>query len=347
MVQGAIRKEDLKKLIVAVGKDGSFYGPVRGGDGVVLSELGPDDEMALTYSNFKLPPKRQFFPQSEVIYTYEGGGRTEVPLPEETSDRVRVIFGVRPCDARSLLYLDKVFLDGTFSDPYYRRRRDLSIIISLACSDPLETCFCTSVGGNPTGKEGADILASDVGDALLFEAVTPKGKAFMKAHSDLFEQPKAKEMMVRDEQVSSAEKKIPALDISDITERLRENFDAPIWDEIAQRCLGCGVCTFLCPTCHCFGLYDEAHSGWGELRGRRVRVQDACMFPSFTLEASGHNPRPSNGERMRQRIMHKFRYTVENFRDIFCVGCGRCITHCPVNIDIRETIAEIFIQDKR
>ena len=336
MVLGAIKKEDLKKLIAAVKEDGSFYGPVMGDEGLSLCELDPDDEVVLDYFNSKLPTKRQFFPWSEVIYTYEGGG--DVPLSEEKSDRVRVLFGVRPCDALSLLYMDKVFLDGEFSDPYYRNRRDHSLIISLACTDPLDTCFCTSVGGSPVGKEGADVLAFDVGESLLFEAVTSKGEAFIKAHSDLFEEPGAKEMMVRDEQALSAEKKVPAVHVAGITEKLRESFDSPIWDEIAQRCLGCGICTYLCPTCHCFGLYDEAHGGEADLRGCRVRVQDACMFPSFTLEASGHNPRTSYGERMRQRIMHKFRYTVENFEDIFCVGCGRCISDCPVNIDIRETL---------
>jgi ferredoxin len=342
MVQGIIKKEDLKELIAAVRKDGSFYGPVMGSEGVSLSELGPDDEVALDYANFKLPAKRQFFPWSEVIYTYEGEDIADGSPPEEASEGIRVIFGVRPCDAHSLLCLDKVFLDGEFSDPYYRRRREHSLIISLACSDPLDTCFCTSVGGSPTGKEGADVLVFDVGDVLLFETVTPKGEAFMKAYSDLFEEPGAEETMARDAQALSAEKKVPAADVSGITERLQGNFDSPIWDEIAQRCLGCGICTYLCPTCHCFGLYDEAHSEEAGLRGRRIRVQNACMFPSFTLEASGHNPRSSYGERMRQRIMHKFRYTVENFGDIFCVGCGRCISDCPVNIDLRETIAEVL-----
>jgi ferredoxin len=342
MVQGVIGKENLKKLIAAVEKDGSFYGPIMGSEGVSLSELDPDDEVVLDYLNFTLPPKRQFFPQNEVIYTYEGGDITDALLSGETSEGIRVIFGVRPCDVLSLLYLDKVFLDEKFIDPYYRTRRDNSIIISLACSDPLETCFCTSVGGSPVGNEGADILAFDVGDALLFEAATPKGEDFMKAHSGLFEEPEAEHTRTRDEQASSAEKKVPVMDVSDITERLQANFDSPIWDEIAGRCLSCGVCTYVCPTCHCFGLYDEAQGGEIELKGCRIRVQDGCMFPSFTLEASGHNPRTSNGERMRQRMMHKFRYTVENFGDIFCVGCGRCIGHCPVNIDIRETLAEVL-----
>ena len=339
MGQGAIKKSDLKKLIAAVTKDGKFYGPVSGSDGVSLAELGPDDEVAFDYFNFTLPPKHIFFPQSEVICTCKDGDMTQVPLPEEKV----VIFGVRPCDALALLYLDKVFVDEKFSDPYYRTRRDNAVIISLACSDPLETCFCTSVGGGPAGREGADVLAADMGDSLLFESVTAKGEAFMKAHARLFEKAKSREMKARDEQASEAQKKVPAVDVSGITEKLQAMFDSPIWDEITERCLGCGVCTYLCPTCHCFGLTDEdlGRQGTpGRISGR-IRTQDSCMFPSFTLEASGHNPRTLRGERMRQRIMHKFRYTVENFGDVFCVGCGRCISNCPVNMDVRETLAEV------
>lgn len=334
MVQGAIKKEDMKKLIAAVRKDGRFYGPIKGREGVSLSELGPEDGLLLDYSNFKLPPKRQFFPWSEVIYTYGAENITEVPVSEEKV----VLFGLRPCDVISLFYLDKIFLDEKFIDTYYRSRRNNSVIISLACTEPLETCFCTSIGGSPTGKKGADILAFNLIDSFLFEACSKNGQTFMDVYSAIFQKPAPSDIKARDKQVSGMEKKVQAVNVSGITEKLQESFDSTIWDEIAQRCLGCAVCTYLCPTCHCFGLYDEKTG----LKGRRIRVQDSCMFPSFTLEASGHNPRTSNEERVRQRIMHKFRYTVENFGDIFCIGCGRCINNCPVNMDIRETIAEVM-----
>ncbi len=331
MAQGVIKKSDLKELIAAVGADGSFLGPVPTSDGVALAELGPGDEVALDYANFTLPIKRQMFPYCEVIST-GGDGEAGAPLP----DRKAVIFGVRPCDAQSLDFLDKVFCDEEFVDPYYRSRRDNYLIISLACSEPAETCFCTSVSGGPAGAKGADILAFDVGDSLLLESVTNRGEAFMKTHAGLFSKPTAKQIDGRKSQAASAEKKVPPVAVDGVTDKLPGNYDSPIWQEITQRCLGCGVCTYLCPTCHCFGLYDQkVDSADG-----RVRAQDSCMFASFTLEASGHNPRASRPERMRQRIMHKFRYTVEKFGDVFCVGCGRCVTGCPVNVDIRETLTE-------
>ncbi|MFH1556919.1 MAG: hypothetical protein ABII76_19030, partial [Pseudomonadota bacterium] len=196
MEQGAINREDLKKLIAAVAAEGAFYGPAAGSSGVALSELGADDELVFDYANFMLPPKRCFFPQSEVISTSDGESVSEAPLRAEKS----VIFGVRPCDALSFLHLEKVFLDEQYSDPYYRARRDNAIIISLACNEPLDTCFCTSVGGDPAGSDGADIVAFDVGNALVFETVTSKGEGFMKAHAALFRPPTAEETKTRREQ---------------------------------------------------------------------------------------------------------------------------------------------------
>jgi len=279
-----------------------------------------------------LPAKREFFPQCEVVCTYEADVMKEAVL----SDEKVVLFGVRPCDAMAVSYLDKVFLDEKFVDPCYQSRRDNSVMISLACKEPGQTCFCTSVGAGPGGKDGADILAFDLGDSLLLETATEKGEAFMTAHSGLFKEPTAEQLEAGKAQVSGAESKLAAIDVAGIADKLRAAFDSEVWDKVAERCIGCGVCTYSCPTCHCFGLCEDSAGS----TGKRVRVQDACMFSAFTLEASGHNPRGSCWERMRQRVMHKFCYTVENFGDIFCVGCGRCIDHCPVNMDIRETLAE-------
>ncbi|KKL62819.1 hypothetical protein LCGC14_2181390 [marine sediment metagenome] len=122
-----------------------------------------------------------------------------------------------------------------------------------------------------------------------------------------------------------------------IEEKLDKIFDSSLWDRVHQRCLGCGIRTYLCSTCHCFALLDEKNNSGVQ----RVRSWDSCMFPEFTVEASGHNPRISNRERMRQRVMHKFNYFVKRFGQTACVGCGRCIQNCPVNIDIREIIEEI------
>jgi ferredoxin len=333
-----IRKADLGKLVEAVGKTARFFAPVRRSEGVVLDEVGTDSEIEFDYVNVKLPLKRHFFPRAELLYTYEGGQLRDVPLPEGKT----VVFGARPCDVLAMLYLDKVFLGEPAADPYYARRRENAVVISLACRAPAPTCFCTSVGGNPAGREGADVLAADLGDALLFESVTEKGQAFLKEHAKLLAKPKEGQTKAAKKAAAEAEKQVAAVEAAGVTDRMKEMSDSPLWEEITQRCLGCGVCTQVCPTCHCFGIYDEP-KGSG---GKRIRVQDACMFPGFTLEASGHNPRARRGQRMRQRVMHKFCYTAENYGEIFCVGCGRCITECPVNMDVRETISTSLSKSK-
>ena len=332
-------KDEIKKFLEQAIKNGfRVFGPVKDKNGLALSEITRSGDITFDYGNFTLPPKRHFFPWSELVFTAVtiDGDVTiqQAPFPGEKI----MIFGVRPCDTRSFSFLDSVFIDDKAPDPYYKSRRDNSVIISLACNEPLPTCFCTSVGGSPVGKDGTDILVVDIGDSLLFDACSEKGTSFLDTCTTLFFGPGNKDLKAAEDQGERVKKKMKTLNISGAPGKLKGKFYDPVWDNIALRCLGCGVCTYSCPTCYCFGLYDEKS---GEVSTRK-RIHDACMYPSFTLEASGHNPRTTQNERMRQRLMHKFSYTVENFGEIFCAGCGRCITGCPVNIDIRESIAEVI-----
>lgn len=174
----------------------------------------------------------------------------------------------------------------------------------------------------------------DLGEDFLLIGVSKKGEELIKDLKEADDKQIEKMAKVK-------EKAMEAINtdpmIGKVKEELDRNFDDPIWDKIHLKCLGCGVCTYLCPTCHCFDIVDEEMKG----KGVRIRIWDSCMFPLFTLHTSGHNPRKSPKERMRNRIMHKFKYFVDNFGDVACVGCGRCIQNCPVNFDIREVIREI------
>ena len=330
---GIVAKRDLGPFLSAAMEDYTVYGPVAQEGGVALAELTSGAEARVDLANTKLSAKGLFFPQCEAVYTYEGDELRDVPPP----DRKVVVFGMRPCDARGLHCLEAVFGSGEAVDPYYCRRRENAVVISLACSEPCQTCFCTSVGGSPAGREGTDIIAFDLGEALLFEACSDKGHAFMQAHSEFLREPSGAEVRARAEQEDAARERVPPLNAEGLKEKLELTFDSPLWSAVAQRCLGCGVCTYFCPTCHCFALFDDDAGSCGT----KTKNWDSCMFPSFTLEASGHNPRTAQGDRMRQRVMHKFSYTVENLGETFCVGCGRCVTSCPVNVDLREIIAEV------
>lgn len=329
MTEKIIKKEDIPKLIAAVTKDVILYGPVREKEDLVLKELSPKSEIILEYQNTKLPLKSLIFPQTEKIGAYDG---ETIQDPDITEKKI-VIFGVRPCDTMALTFLDKVFLDEKSIDPFYQKRRNNATIISLACSDPAETCFCNSVKGSPFGKEGADILAYNLKDTLLFESCTDRGVEFINTYKNIFQEPSPDHTKEKQEQISGTTTKMSVIDTTDIDKKIAK-YTPSDWEKFSQLCLNCGTCTYLCPTCHCFGIYEDKTD-----KGKsRVRVYDSCQFPSFTMEASGHNPRSSHGDRMRQRMMHKFCYAQENFNHTFCVGCGRCIQNCPVNLDVRQIL---------
>jgi len=247
---------------------------------------------------------------------------------------------VQQNEASGIAGTDKFFSSGEHKDLHYSGKRRNTTIVGLACNHPLSTCFCTSIGGSPFGKEGVDLLLQDVNDKYLIETVSEKGEKLIEKFPWLKDAEKA-DIEKAKRLSKDAEKAIRSkVSVEGVSEKLDRMFDDPLWDQIHQKCVGCGVCTFLCPTCCCFDVLDEETE-----EGKRVRIWDSCQFPCFTLQASGHNPRPTGKERMRQRIMHKFNYFVKNFGEIFCMGCGRCVRECPVNLDIREIIREISTRE--
>lgn len=340
--------EKLDALIAAVNGSGAFIAPASMAEGGTPGEtlfrpVTKAAEVRLDRVNTRMSVKGAFFPQRETILRFEGSVLREVPAP---ADRPLVVFGARPCDAKSLLFMDKVFEgratapgNATHEDPYYVARRRAAIVISLACDAPAASCFCTSVGGHPHGTDGADILASRAGKNgdFLLEPMTDKGRAFLAGHAALLAPAGADAEAAREARGREAAAKMQALDFSGVKEKADASFDSPVWERIVQSCLGCGVCTFVCPTCHCFDITDET-SGTG---GIRIRTWDACQYPLYTVHASGHNPRPAKRARMRQRIMHKYSYTVETAGMVSCTGCGRCVRLCPVNLDIRQMLLAV------
>ncbi|MDD5475452.1 MAG: 4Fe-4S dicluster domain-containing protein [Syntrophales bacterium] len=333
-----IKKDLLAGLIKGLAQDTLVYAPVQDEDNVLFKVLEKGMEPLTEYDNTKNAPKNFFFPQQETLMRYlkKERGSELLGVPGVTAEAV--LFGVRPCDARSFVLLDNIFDDPQYRDPYYVDRREKTTIISIACTRPPYTaCFCTSVGGHPLSSEGVDVSLIDLGDNWLAEFVTEKGEKLMKKLGDLpkgDEQWASKKEALAEKAAGAITTKIPG---KDIKPWLDENFDHPFWDTIHASCLACGTCTYLCPTCHCFDITDEIKKS----DGRRVRSWDSCMYWLFTHETSGHNPRTSQKQRWRQRFMHKFKYFVDNFDAIACVGCGRCVMYCPVNIDIRKIAQDI------
>jgi len=335
MTEKTIAHTDLDRFLDRIRKTGAVYAPAKGEAGdVALTEASRVGSVVLEYRNFRLSPKAFFLPQNQTLLCFKDGEVEEPsPLGQETS----FLFGVRPCDARALLALDEVFLCGDHQDPYYSCLRAKTVVIAMACTRPMSSCFCTSVGGGPGDGAGADVLAVGLEADLLLRTQTPRGEELLSSVADLLADATPGAVKHAEELIHAAEDQISSLKVDNSAQRLRDAYDSPVWETVSQKCLGCGTCSFLCPTCHCFDITDEVRGN----TGRRVRTWDCCAYPLFTLHASGHNPRPTLKERWRQRIMHKFRYAVETHDRLFCVGCGRCIRNCPVNMDLRRVLKQV------
>ena len=332
MSEWTIDKSAVADLLDVLLKRYQVLSPVQRNGILDMGIVDDHDQVVLDWSNTKGAPKELFFPRSEVLFTYQDGEIVPASLPEEQ----RVVFGIRPCDARSSVLLDNVFDDPDYQDPYYVNRRKRTILVGLACNEPSSTCFCSAVGGGPFSTDGLDVLLTDLGDRYLVEALTEQGEGLLDGNPSL-RQATESDTAAKAEIAAAAEEMVSGPSTEGIKEKLDGMYDSLFWDNVHLKCLGCGACTYLCPTCHCFDIVDEGNSD----RGRRVRNWDTCQFALFTHHTSGHNPRPTGKERMRQRVMHKFNYFVSNFQEIACVGCGRCVRECPVNIDIRAVIADI------
>jgi sulfhydrogenase subunit beta (sulfur reductase) len=332
-----LARDQMPALLEALLQDRELFAPVNDGGLVAFRSVSSPEQVLLDYRNSTLPPKGLFFPQTETIFAYSLE-RGQLALEEPPAPRPQVLFGVRPCDARSFTLLDRVFAGGNQCDECYLARRENCTVIGLSCAAPKATCFCTSVGGGPFDSAGSDVLMTDLGTDYLLEAVSDKGVLLLESAGELREADDDAIRRKREAQASAEASLRPAVRTEEIERRLQEMWDDPFWDRLYEKCIGCGVCTYLCPTCHCFDIVDEG----SEQQGCRLKLWDSCMFPLFTQHASGHNPRPTGKERWRQRLMHKFRYWAESHDgEAGCVGCGRCVLYCPVNLDIRQVLAEI------
>ena len=339
-----LKKEHVNGFLEDLLKDSIVFGPARKGDMLIFDRIESIDDIVLGHGNTMNSVKDALFPQKESFFAYHNKENTlEIDGPSLDEKNI-VLFGARPCDAQGLLLLDKVF-GGNQKDPYYCDKRAKTTVISIACENPDPACFCLALGGGPCSIKGSDLLLLNIGDQYLVKAETPKGIAFFQDNvfKEADDEVLAKANLVEKKAEDSMD--LAALGRAVIGEalekRLETLFNDPIWENITESCLECGICTYLCPTCHCFDIVDEV----GRSAGERIRIWDSCQFPLFTRQASGFNPRPSSKERFRQRIMHKFCYLPKNENMPGCVGCGRCVTKCPVNLDIREVIKKISARE--
>lgn len=295
--------------------------------------------MPVNLAKSTVSPKEAVLPECETLFSFKksGDASSKMEFAENPAAEPTVVFACRPCDARGFAALDKPYLSGLYEDPYYKAKREALTVIALTCNTGCETCFCHWVGGGPSSPMGSDILMTEIADGFVFQPVSPKGQELLEGLSGLedgAEQFKEAEE-VRKKAWASL---VPAPNIMDAPAKLAKIFDdIEFWHNWTDRCISCGACTYFCPTCYCFNITDEGEPQ-SEKGGRRLRSWDNCMSSLYTREASGHNPRTRKAQRMRNRVSHKFWTFPENWGSFLCSGCGRCITNCPVCLDIRAIV---------
>jgi len=341
MTEMYIPKNKIDDAVQEMMAQHKVFAPVLQGRFHDFAPLSSPEEVDWECRNTRLSPKGLFHRHSERMFDYslskddpEAGILKE--SPKDFSPRV--VLNIRPCDARALQLVDVNFDTPEYRDPWWVKRREATTLVGLACNDPCSTCFCGSVGTGPFDAAGVDVLLVDAGEGYVARACTDKGEGLLAEIAS--GEPVTAEIREKVEALKKQAETSMAdlhLNLDLIAEKdMKELFNEEFWEDVHFSCINCGTCTFLCPTCWCFDIQDEVYEG----KGMRLRNWDSCMYPLFTLHASGHNPRDQKLQRVRQRFMHKFKYYLDKYETATpaCVGCGRCVQHCPVNIDIREVV---------
>ena len=333
-----ISLDKLQSLFAKIAESAKLYMPVDNADGSASYGEWSEGTVWSDALNTAKSPKDLFFPQTEDLMRFKTEGKNIECIDIRSEVEDFVVFGVRACDVKSFDILDRVFLSEP-RDSFYAMKREKGIIVSVACTRPAETCFCSTFGINAAEPAG-DVSAWKTADALYLQANTEKGSKLLDSLGGILEDASDADVAAQKENIAKIMDKLPLKDVSTDAfggGKTKELFDDPAWDELSSACLGCGTCTFVCPTCQCYDIKDF-NTGNGVIR---YRCWDSCMYSEFTRMAHGNN-RLSQKERFRQRFMHKLVYYPENNDGLFsCVGCGRCLAKCPISMNIVKVMKKI------
>ena len=336
MVKISISK--LNELFNLIKEKYPLYLPVERAGEVNFNRYEDGDKVRLDKLKTVKSPKDLFFPQTEDMMKFKTEGKNIEIIDIRDEKEPFVLFGVKACDFKAFEVLDNVFLSDPV-DTFYKARREAGIIITLACSKPESSCFCKVFNLDASNPMG-DATAFMDEEFLYLRANTKKGEELLALVGGLTTSSNESEVDKIKEDIKNIIEKLPYsnLDISVFKpENLNELFENPVWEELSEACLGCGTCTFVCPTCQCFDIRDfKTNNGVV-----RFRCWDSCMYSDFTQMAA-ENSRTTQMQRYRQRFMHKLCYYPSQYGGTYsCVGCGRCVNKCPQNLNIIKVIKKI------
>jgi len=337
-----VSKKDIAELLGQWSQQFAVFAPSKENGITAMAKWeGKDTGFLDWYRNTVVSPKASFLPPMEEMFRFQKdkeGYHIELPPNEHK----QLIFGVRPCDAKALAIIDANFKD-LYQDPYYLSKRNNAVLVGLGCTNPYDSCFCTSLGISPAESTTVDMMLTDIGDQFLVEEITDKGKELIAKTSGLKEATKDDEAKAKKAKETSYNKVTRKINAEGIVDKLLANFDdQDYWEKIAAKCISCGICTLLCPTCYCFDINDELV----RQEGTRFRSLDSCSFPVYT-KMPMENPRAEKWKRVRNKVCHKFGFFPMNHNVIACTGCGRCIRLCPVNWDITQVLESVPVPLKR
>lgn len=320
-----LKKEDFPLFVKLLMKSYDVIAPVEKKNLYVFSEIKSHKEIKLDKNTY-YPPKKFFLPQKEDLFKFKKkktllGTKKEV-IESIFNNKKKVIFGVRMCDVSSINKMDNFYL-GEDEDIYYKQRRENIFIIAMKCnSEENDNCFCSSFKHDDTGY---DLFFEKIQEGFIVDVKTKKGKDFI------------------DKKIFKASAREVNKDLPICNKRLKTDLipnDSPKWNKYAEKCLSCSSCNIVCPTCGCFDIKDYPNLDLKS--GKRVRIWDYCQSADYTRVAGNHIFRQGRLERFKHRLQCKFTYFKNNFDEITCTGCGRCITVCPADIcDIPEIISDL------
>jgi len=333
----------LKPFLEEISKKSDLYIPVKKAEHWTFNRYNPDEIDEVEFNSIRtcLPVKEFLFPPRELAAAF--------PEPLEAKQiKPFAVFGLKECDLHSIEILDKVFYEGEFQDPFYIARREKMFIISGDCTQAGQSCFCNLFRGKGFADLGFDLNVSKIKDGFIITEGSQKGKRFIDDNPDLFADAPDTLLAQRDENRARVKKELEEKNAdlkftSKISEIIQGSQDSDVFDIEAQNCIECQACTRVCPTCHCFYLYDTKKPDYFA----KMKMWDSCMRMAYAGVAGGANPRKVLGDRIKHRLLHKFVYFLERYGIDMCVGCGRCVDADAGGMDIREVLKKLDEEKKQ